>query len=129
MNEFNIPGVEFETVVAAQRRNIEAFTQVNRLAMENFQTIAKRQAEIMQSAMSESAEAAKDIFSSKNPQDAASLQAELTGRAVEQGFAHMRELTELTAKSNAKVFDLINQRFAESLDEFKGNSKASKASK
>lgn len=129
MNDFTMPGVEFEAVAAAQRKNIEAFTQVNRLALENFQTIAKRQAEILQSAMSDSAEAAKDLFTAKNPQDAASLQAELTGRAVEQGITHMREMTELTTKSNAKVLDLINKRFTESLDELKGGAKTAKAAK
>ena len=129
MNDFTMPGVEFEAVAAAQRKNIEAFTQVNRLALENFQTIAKRQAEIFQSAMSEGAEAAKDLFAAKNPQDAASLQAELTGRAVEQGITHMRELAELTTKSNAKVLDLVNKRFADSVDELKGGAKTTKAAK
>lgn len=129
MNDFTMPGVEFEAVAAAQRKNIEAFTQVNRLALENFQTIAKRQAEILQSAMSVGAEAAKDLFAAKNPQDAASAQAELTGRAVEQGFTHMRELAELTTKSNAKVLDLINKRFTESLGELNGGAKTAKAAK
>lgn len=129
MNDFTMPGVEFEAVAAAQRKNIETFTQVNRLALENFQTIAKRQAEILQSAMSVGAEAAKDLFTAKNPQDAASVQAELTGRAVEQGFTHMREMAELTTKSNAKVLDLINKRFTESLGELNGGAKTAKAAK
>ena len=40
---FTFPGLDVESLVAAQRKNIEAFTQANQLAVEGAQAVARRQ--------------------------------------------------------------------------------------
>ena len=44
MGEFKLPNVDVDAVVAAQKKNIEALTSANQLAVEGMQAIARRQA-------------------------------------------------------------------------------------
>ncbi len=46
MGDFKMSGVDMEKVVSSQRKNLEALTAANQLAIEGMQAIAKRQAEI-----------------------------------------------------------------------------------
>ena len=53
MGEFKLPNVDVDAVVAAQKKNIEALTSANQLAVEGMQAIARRQAEIMRQTVEE----------------------------------------------------------------------------
>ena len=48
--------MNFENIAASQQRNMEAFVTVNRLAMEGFQAIAQRNAEMFRNTYENSAE-------------------------------------------------------------------------
>ena len=52
-SEMKLPGLDVEAVVAAQRKNLEAFTQANQLAVEGAQSFARRQVEIIRQAVDE----------------------------------------------------------------------------
>jgi phasin family protein len=125
LGDFKVPGVDVETLVASQRKNIEALTQANKLAFEGIQALFKRQVEIARSAIEESASAARHLVEAGTPQEKAVRQTELTKEAFEQALANARELSEIVAKSNAEAFDALNKRFFQILDEVKdGISKA-----
>src|SRR5487761_2425971 len=47
---FNLPGLDAESVMATQRKNLEAFTQANQLAVEGVQAVTRRQVEIAREA-------------------------------------------------------------------------------
>jgi len=51
--DFRVPGIDVDAIVAAQRKNFEALTQVNQFAVEGLRTVAKRQAEIAQQTIEE----------------------------------------------------------------------------
>ena len=117
MGEFKLPGVDMESLMEAQRKNIEAVTQANKVAVEGMQAIAKRQAEMLAESMAAVSEAAKEISNAKSPQDFTSKEAELAREAFEKALANMRELAELVGKSNSEAFEVMNNRFNESLKE------------
>ena len=54
---FTFPGFDVESLVAAQRRNLEALTQANQLAVEGIQAVARRQVEIARQAADEASAA------------------------------------------------------------------------
>lgn len=131
-SEFKVTGIDFEAVLAGQRRNIEAFTAANQAALDGFQILAKRQAEMVRQSVDEANKAVKELFAAGSPEEKASRQAELTKVAFERAVANTRELAELVARSQAQAIDHINKRVAEGLDEVKGfiakaNGKASRA--
>src|ERR1700687_3911296 len=51
--DFRLPGLDVEAIVATQRKNLEALTQANQLAVEGVRALAQRQAEIAQQAFAE----------------------------------------------------------------------------
>jgi phasin family protein len=117
-NGFN--GFDLEAVMAGQRRNIEAFTAASQAALEGFQSLAKRQAEMVRQTVDESNKAMKEMFAAGSPEEKAARQAELTKAAFERAVANTRELTQLVARSQNDAIDVINKRVAEGLDEVKG---------
>jgi phasin family protein len=114
-----MPQVDVESVLAAQRKNIEAVQRANQVAAENFQAIARRQVEMMQSAMEEAASSVRDLMSAGSPEEGAKRQSELMQRSMEAAVSNMRELAEMTARSSQELFDCVNQRFSESLEEMR----------
>jgi phasin family protein len=119
LGEMKVPGIDVETLVASQRKNIEALTQANKLAFEGVQAVFKRQVEIIRQAVEEGATIARELVEAGTPQDKAIRQTELTKSAFERALANARELSEIIAKSNGEAFDLLNKRFAQILDELK----------
>ena len=121
LGDFKVPGVDVETLVSSQRKNIEALTQANKLAFEGIQALFKRQVEIARQSIEESASAARHLVEAGTPQEKAVRQTELTKEAFEQALSNARELSEIVAKSNGEAFDLLNKRFFQVLDEMKDN--------
>jgi phasin family protein len=117
--DFKFPGVDMEKVVAVQRKNVEALTSANQTALEGIQAIAKRQSEILRSIIEESNNAMKAMMEQGSPEEKMSKQADLLKTSFEKTLGHMRELSEMVAKSNREAFDVINSRVTESLDEMK----------
>lgn len=119
MGQYQVPGLDMNALIESQRRNLEAVTQANRVALEGVQAVAKRQAEILQATLSEAVAAVEAIAGSGSPQEATARQADLVKGAYEKALSNMKELAELVAKSNAEAGEAINNRIAESLDEIK----------
>jgi phasin family protein len=127
LGDFKLPNLDVDAFMAAQRKNIDAVTQANKLAAEGFQAVAKRQAEIFKETMEQAQTAMKDLVGGGAAPDLnASKQAELAKTAFEKALANMKELAELTAKANSEAFDIINKRVVESLEEIKSAPKAGK---
>jgi phasin family protein len=117
LGDFKVPGVDVETIVTNQRKNIEAVTQANKLAYDGLQNVVKRQIEILRQTMDEVAQVTKDISEPGTAQDKAAKQADFAKDAFERALSNARELAEMIAKANSDAFDLLNKRFTQSLDE------------
>jgi len=121
MAEFRMPqALDFESFAAAQRRNIEALSAANRVALEGAQAVAKRHMEILQQSMNEMTDAMRTLATAEAPQDKAAKQAELAKSAYERAVANMKELGDLIQKSNSEALGVLNQRFTEAMEEIKG---------
>ena len=110
---------DMEMVLAAHRRNMETLSAANRVALEGAQTVAKRHMEIVQQTMQEMTETLRGMSASESPQARAARQADLIKQAYEKAVANMRELADLIQQSNGEALGMLNQRFAEAMDEVK----------
>jgi len=110
---------DMETFLTASRKNLETLTAANRVALEGAQAVARRHMEIVQSSMAELTEAMQALAGVDAPQAKAAKQAELLKQGYQHAVAHMKELSDLIQQSNAEALSLINQRFAEAMDEVK----------
>jgi len=114
-----VPGFDPTPFVEAQRRNIEAIVNANRIAAEGVQAVMRRQADILRQTMEESMATMRQLSEAGAPEDKAVQQLQTAKAAFEKTLQNLRELAEMTAKSNGEAMDLINKRLTESFDEFK----------
>ncbi len=117
MENFNLPGVDMNALIANQKKNIDALNAANRMAVEGIQALAQRQAEILRQNMEEAAKAAKEIAGVGDPQEIPVKQVEIAKTAFENGLVNMKELADMTAKLNSDAQAQVNKRVAESFDE------------
>ena len=118
--DFRLPGMpDVEQLASAQRRNFEALSAANKVALEGAQAVARRHMEILQQSMSEMTQAMQSMTGAQDPQARATKQAEMLKAAYERAVGNMREVADLIQKSNAEALSLLNQRFTEAMDEVK----------
>lgn len=126
MSEMKLPGVDMTAVTAAQTKNVEAVVAANQRAIEGFQTLAQRQAQILQESMSELTQAMTALTSDPSPDVMARKQMDLAQGAMGKALSDMREIAEIMTESTTETFEVINKRVNESIDEArKALSKAS----
>ncbi|CAK0753927.1 Phasin [Azospirillaceae bacterium] len=118
--EFKLPGVDVDAIMSSQRRNIEAVTAANQLAIEGMQAVVRRQAEILRQTMEETGAMLTEMMTAGAPEEKVAKQAELVKSAFEKALANMKELAEMVAKSNTEAANVISRRVSESLEELKG---------
>ncbi|WP_458094075.1 phasin family protein [Roseomonas sp. WA12] len=119
LSEMRLPMVDVQALAEAQRRNLEALSAANRVALEGAQAVARRHMEILQQSMSEMTDAVRGAASG-NPTDQATKQAEMVKATYEKAVTNMKELADLIQKSNAEALTVLNRRFSEAMDEVRG---------
>ncbi|HEY0204565.1 MAG TPA: TIGR01841 family phasin [Acetobacteraceae bacterium] len=121
--DMKVPGIagmpDMDAFLSAHRRNMEVLTAANRVALEGAQAVARRHMEIMQQTMSEMTETMRDLSSPDSPSAKAAKQTELIKASYERAVAHMKELADLIQRANGEALGMLNQRFAEAMDEVK----------
>ena len=117
LKNYKLPGIDIDSIVASQRKNVETLTQANRVAFEGLQAIARRQAEILQETMNEATKGVDAIAKAGSPPDAAAKQAELVKVSFEKALGNMRELAEMVTKANQEAVGAVTHRVSEALDE------------
>ena len=120
LGQYKIPGVDMDSVVASQKKNVEALVAANRTVVEGVQAVMKRQAEIMQEAMGEITKAVETLGKAgSSPKDLVATQVDLVKGGLERTFANLQEVSQMVAKSQTEATTQINTRITASLDEFK----------
>ena len=113
--------IDFDAIKSAQDKNMELMVSTNQAIADNAQSLLTRQTEMLQTAMTEATEAAKNLASSENPQEVATKQAELVQAAYEKALANSAEISEMAKKTQEEVSTKVNARIAESMEEFKAS--------
>jgi phasin family protein len=119
LKDYRLPGIDFDAVVASQRKNVEALAHASCAAFEGAQAVAKRQAEILQETMNQTAKSFGTLAEAGSPPEVAAKQAELVKEAFEKALGNMRELAEMVTKAQQGAIDTMSGRISQSLDELK----------
>ena len=109
MSQFQLPGVDFATLVDRERKNIEALAKANRIALEGWQRLVRRQAEMLQETM-------QKVVADASQEDAKKKRADLAKEGFEKALANMRELAEITTQSQKEAFDVVRKRIEENME-------------
>ena len=107
-----------EKSVASSKKTLEAYAGASKATYEGFNTFAKKQVEILNSAIANAKDATAEL-STGNPKDAAAKSIELTKKSIEDAQANVSNLVEIYEKTATETFEILNKRFMEGLSELK----------
>jgi phasin family protein len=119
MADFRFRPFDVEALMAAQRRNIEALSQANQLAVEGMQAVAKRQIEVARQAVEDVSALLRDLAQPVSPEDRIAKNTEFAKQMLEKSLSHGREITLLATKAGTEAADVLRKRATEGLDEFR----------
>jgi len=119
MADFRFRPFDVEALMACQRRNIEALTQANQLAVEGMQAVAKRQIEIARQAVEDMSALLRDLAQPASTEDRIVKNTEFAKQMLEKSLNHGREITMLATKAGTEAADVLRRRATEGLDEFR----------
>jgi phasin family protein len=114
-------------MISTQRKNLEAFTQANQLAVEGVQAVTRRQVEIAREAFEGASAAMRELSQPGAPEERFAKNAELAKQVFQKSIANAREIAEMMSKAQAEAFEVITKRVTESLDEITEQAKRVKA--
>ena len=119
IGESHLPGVDINSLVESQSKNVEALTTANKQALAGFQAVVARQGELLRETMEEASTAITEVSHAGSPTEMAAKQGELLKQAFAKTFANMREVTEMTAQSNTEAFNTLKERNSQIVEEIK----------
>jgi len=111
-----IPGLDTEAVTEAQKKNVQAFVDANRVAAEGYQSLFKKQVEVMQSSITEMTDAMKEASTTPMSPETAEKRMEAAKAQFEKGVAVFTDLSESARKANEDAFAIIRARFTEGVN-------------
>jgi phasin family protein len=117
--DFRMRPFDVEAVWAAQRRNIEALTQANQLAVEGAHALVKRQIEMTQQAFEDVSTMLRDITQPSSTEDRIAKHTEFTKKMIDKGLTHGREVAALATKAGSEATEVLQKRTTEGLDEMR----------
>lgn len=118
--ELKLPSLaDVEPLMRAYQRNMEALAAANKVALEGAQAYAKRHMEIVQQSLSELTQTMQAMAAPGSPQAKTAAQVEHMKQAYDRAISNLRELGELVQRVNSEAIQLLNQRFAEAMDDIK----------
>jgi len=119
MTDFRLRPFDVEALMACQRRNIEALTQANQLAVEAVQAVARRQIEITRQTFEDMSALLRDLVQPASTEDRVAKNTEYAKQMLEKGLSNSREITLLATKAGTEAADVLRKRACEGLDEIR----------
>jgi phasin family protein len=119
MPDFKMPTLDFTAVLASQRKNFEALTAANQLALEGMQAVFRRQSELVRESLEESSKLVSEFLAVGTPEEKVMKNVDLMKGAFEKTLGNVKEVTTLISKSQTEASDVITGRVKEGIDEVK----------
>jgi len=117
---FQVPGFPADQLVAAQRRNFEAVAAATQVTVDSFQTVFRRQVEILTQLASEGPDGLRSLLEPAAPEEKLAQQADFVKSTFEKGVSNFREMSDILVKSSTEAANLLAKRVTEGFGELKG---------
>jgi phasin family protein len=117
--DFRFHPFDVEGAWAAQRRNIEALSQANQLAIESMQAVAKHQIELTRETFEGFSALWRDLATPVSTEDRIVKNTEYVKQIIEKGVKHGGEIATIAAKAGTKAAEILHKRANEGLDEIR----------
>ncbi len=112
---------DLKALLETQRKNVQAITEANQIAMGNMQTIAQRQTEILSQIVEDNSLMAKELMAEGSPEEKIAKNAELFKSIYERTVENMNELSGIIKKSNQEASAIISKRVTATMSEIQSS--------
>ena len=107
------PKFDFDAVIAFQKGNMETMVSAQKIFLDLFQTVAKRQAEVVKYGFGKSEAMIKTFDATRQPAE----YMDEARAAMEKAMADAKETMDLGMKAQTEVVDLLVARATQNFDE------------
>ena len=113
----NWSNLDVASVIKAQQKNVEAINMVNKVAVEGWQAIAKKQTAIWQSALEQNRIMVQGVAAAHEPSDKLAMQAAFATSSIQAGISNAHDAHEFATKTTHKAMDIVSKRLIETIEE------------
>lgn len=108
-----------EALVEAQKKNVAALVEANKVAAAGYQDIFKRQVAMYEETVATLQATMAELGDSALTPEGQAKQVEMAKASFEKAVANMTELAEAAKKANEEAFEIVAARVRESVEELK----------
>ncbi|MCC6597929.1 MAG: phasin family protein [Alphaproteobacteria bacterium] len=112
---------DVKSFLETQRKNAQALSEAQQLAVENIQAIAQRQTEILSQMVEDNSNIAREMMNEGTPEEKISKNADLFRSLYERSIKNLNELGEMINTSNQEAGKIINKRVSATMNEIKSS--------
>ena len=106
----------------SMKKNAEILTNTNQKLNDHIQSLAKKNAELLQSKATEMFSTIKDAISTGDVKKIAESQNEYVKSTIENSMNNAKEIIDLTSKASIEIFNIINQSMTANIQKDCGTS-------
>jgi phasin family protein len=114
-----IPQFDFDAMVQAQQKNVQALVEANKTAMSGYQEIYQRQVALVEEHIARAKDQIAELQHQPMSAESSSKAAEELKGSLDKVSTDLREMAEMAQKANTEAFEIVKSRFEEGLSEFK----------
>ena len=129
MRGLNTPQFDMQMWMETGRKNFQAFTNAQQLAIEAWQTYAQRQTQMLSQMIQDNTSIAQALVNEGTPEAKVIRQTDVMKKNYEKALANLKELNEILSKSGSEAADVINKRITATLNEVKSTLEKNEAQK
>jgi phasin family protein len=118
-SDFRFRPFDVEALWAAQRRNLEALSQANQLAVEGVQAVTRRQIELTRETFEGLSSLLRDLAQPASPEERIAKNTDYAKQMLEKSVNHGREVASIAAKTGADAAEVLQKRATEGLEELR----------
>jgi phasin family protein len=118
-SDFRFRPFDVEALWAAQRRNLEALSQANQLAVEGVQAVARRHIELTRETFEGLSSLLRDLAQPASPEERIAKNTDYAKQMLEKSVNHGREVASIAAKTGADAAEVLQKRATEGLEELR----------
>jgi phasin family protein len=110
---------DLQTFLETQRKNIQAISEVQQVAVENLQAIAQRQSQIFSQIVEDNSKIAQGFMAEGTPEEKIAKNADLFKGLYERSVKNLNELADMINSTSQETSKIINKRVSASMNEIK----------
>lgn len=117
LSKLKLPGIDISALIDSRRKDVEAVLAANEQAYRGLEAVAKRQREMLTEAMKSLRASTEETLATQGAAARAGRIAGQAQQALGQALADMKELAELSARSQQQVVQTLGKRLRDGINE------------